>query len=110
MSWLVSLLVGAIALAVPAAAQDPASLPGAGTVSAEPQDQDEIVVKGETEKEKKKKRVCRRSTPTGSIMPKTTCHTVEQWEEITAKSVAAVEKFQQEQRTRRFVEESRRSR
>jgi len=100
------------ALAAPAVAQDVVSEPSAEAISApaqqDGQDQDEqdITVTGEKEK-KRSKRVCRRGTATGSIMSKVTCRTVGEWEEITAKSIADVERLRAERRTRDHVEASR---
>ena len=55
----------------------------------------------------KKRRVCRRAVVTGSIMPRTTCRTVAEWEEITAQSVATLERLAAERQTRAHVQESR---
>ncbi|RYY44437.1 MAG: hypothetical protein EOP59_06185 [Sphingomonadales bacterium] len=41
--------------------------------------QDKIIVTGEKKKDPNK-RVCKRSVPTGSLMPKVTCRTAGEWE------------------------------
>jgi len=49
---------------------------------------------------KRGKKVCRRMASTGSIMQKRVCRTVAEWEETTAKSVAALEKLRSDQLAR----------
>ncbi|HUE78663.1 MAG TPA: hypothetical protein VMN38_03435 [Sphingomicrobium sp.] len=58
----------------------------------------------------KNKRVCKSPVATGSIMPKRTCRTVGEWEAITARSVAALDRMKREEEDRRMVEELRKSR
>jgi hypothetical protein len=52
------------------------------------------------------KRICKTSVPTGSIIPKRVCRSKEQWEEIRARDIAALELMKKDQETARFVRES----
>ena len=68
--------------------------------------QDEIVVKGE--KDKRARKVCKRATPTGSLMPKVTCRTAGEWEVARERDVAELERVKQEKRMRDQVQLERR--
>ena len=68
---------------------------------------EEIIVTGEKPEAEPDKKVCRRQVPTGSIMPKITCRTVSEWEDVTAKSIADVERLRADRRIRQHVQDSR---
>jgi len=70
--------------------------------AADSQDKNPIVVTGE--KPTRDKKVCKRETTTGSIMPKNTCRTVAEWDEMTQQSLVAKEKWDQERRARDLVQ------
>ncbi len=92
----------AVAAAVPisfaqgAAAQTSPAPAGTG--------QDGIVVKGK--KPAKDKRVCKRSTPTGSVIPVTVCRTAGDWDAETEKGLVLREQLAKDRRARQFTAES----
>ncbi len=64
---------------------------------------EDITVVGK--KEKPEKKVCKRSTETGSIIPRMVCKDEGEWERIRERSVAAVEEVQQNQEALRHSRE-----
>lgn len=99
------IIFGAAALAAPAWAQEPVSDETPAAVPAAPpvSEPGEITITGERPDEKEKKMVCRRSAATGSIMSKRVCRTQADWDRITEKSIADVERMRAERRTRDHV-------
>jgi hypothetical protein len=65
-----------------------------------------IVVQGEKEK-KANKRTCKRSVPTGSVVPKITCRTVAEWQADAEKAQSAIEAIKNDRRTRDHTQASR---
>ena len=63
----------------------------------------EIVVEGEVPKERR--RVCETRAPTGSIMPRRVCRTVEQAELEREASLEAMERIQREREARTLTQE-----
>jgi hypothetical protein len=110
MCWRLPLAVCIAALTVPALAQESASAVGQEAMTAPdpgastPDQEEDITVTGM--KPTKKKRVCRRSVATGSIMAQTTCRTVAEWDEGSAKAVAQAERLKEEQRQRVFLQDA----
>lgn len=76
---------------------------GAQTTQPQSADQD-IVVEGEKQSwdpaEEKKKKVCKRSTATGSIMPKVTCRTKGEWDQLAERSLTEVERIKDDRVSR----------
>lgn len=70
----VPLAVLALAAAAPASAQDDANAPRPA------------------EKPVKEKKICKSETGTGSIMPKRTCRTKAEWDELTEQSKANLDR------------------
>ncbi|HXG80591.1 MAG TPA: hypothetical protein VNJ05_02205 [Sphingomicrobium sp.] len=62
---------------------------------AKPQSSETIVVTGKIPDANKK--VCKTEAATGSIIPKRICRTKGEWAEITARSIATVERMKAEQ-------------
>lgn len=76
------------------------SAPGWSNPTPEPP-RDEVVVEGE-----RQKKVCKRSVSTGSIMPQRICKSADEWDKITERSVAALERMRKEQEERRYLKEA----
>lgn len=53
------------------------------------------------------KKICRRSTATGSVMAKVTCHTKAEWDAISARSQSDLERQINQERARNNVQNSR---
>jgi hypothetical protein len=81
--FLMGLVIGA---ATPSVVQDAAKGQDPG-----------IVVQGEKEN-KAGKRVCKRSVPTGSVMPKITCRTGSEWQAERERSLSQMDAMRNEQR------------
>ena len=92
----------ALLLAAPALADDK----NVQAATADPPE--DIVVTGEIPDADK--RVCKTQTATGSIIPKRTCRTKGEWEEMRARSLARLERMKKEEQERQFTSESRRNR
>ena len=67
-----------------------------GYQDASPAPQDSVVVTAE--QNKKNKRVCKRSTPTGSVMQKVTCRTLGEWEAEDLRNRTAADRMRGDQR------------
>jgi len=53
------------------------------------------------------KKICRKEVGTGSIMPKKVCRTKAQWQELTARGKADMDRTRDMDRSKSLVEESR---
>ena len=77
---------------VVAAAPPEANRPASGK-GATPSEAEIVVTADPLQRSNPNKRVCRRTVATGSIMPKTTCRTVAQWEAEREKSIGLKEQI-----------------
>lgn len=84
----------------------PADVPVAAQSAAGAQNQDTLTVTGRKKKDPMR-RICKTSASTGSIMQRSTCRTVADWEIITERSAVALDKAQQAQEADRLVRELR---
>ena len=50
------------------------------------------------------KRVCKQATTTGSIIPTRTCRTKAEWEEVRARSIAALDQIRKDQDRHRYIQ------
>ncbi|MBU6266645.1 MAG: hypothetical protein KGN34_03830 [Sphingomonadales bacterium] len=75
------LIAPALLLAAPALAADPAPAPVATATPAA------------VAPPAKPKKLCRRTQETGSIVPRSTCHTAEEWRIVDAQNAESVDRF-----------------
>lgn len=92
----------AVILAAPAVADDQ----NVGTAKVDPPS--DIVVTGQIPDADK--RVCKTEVATGSIIPKRTCRSKGEWEDIRARSLARLERLKKEEEERQHTTENLRNR
>ena len=62
----------------------------------------EVIVEGRIPDSQK--RVCKQATTTGSIIPTRTCKTKAEWEEVRARSIAALDQIRKDQDRQRYLQ------